>query len=143
MNGARAASASSISAATASSTVAARTASRSPAGESSTLRVVRSMSWTPSASSRVETAPESAGSLIPIAAAASRKCRCSATAAKARSCDRLGCLAADLPDCFGRMPCFPWATDRHLRSSLPSVAISLINALCAKVDLVQPSGNLP
>ncbi len=61
MNGARTASASSISAATASSTAPARTASRSPAGESSTLRVVRSMSWTPSASSRVETAPESAG----------------------------------------------------------------------------------
>ncbi|CAM5694859.1 hypothetical protein SGLAM104S_10482 [Streptomyces glaucescens] len=75
--------------ATASSTALARTASRSPAGESSTLRVVRSRRDT-QCLLQAETAPESAGWLMPIAAAASRKWRCSATAAKARSWERLG-----------------------------------------------------
>lgn len=90
VNGARAASASSIRSPTASRTVLARAATRSPAGDSSTLRVVRSSSCTPKVSSSAETDPDSAGWLIPISAAASRKCRCSATATNARSWARLG-----------------------------------------------------
>jgi hypothetical protein len=55
-----------------------------------TLRVVRSTSWAPSPSSSAATAPDSAGWLMPIAEAASRKCRCSATAANALSWETVG-----------------------------------------------------
>ncbi len=55
-----------------------------------TRRVVRSTSCAPSDSSSAATAPESAGWLVPVAAAASRKCRCSATATKALSCATVG-----------------------------------------------------
>ena len=94
VKGARTASASSISAPRRGQHPAPGPRAARPAGESSTLRVVRSMSWTPRASSSAATAPERAGWLMPMAAAASRKCRCSATAAKARSCARLGVRGA-------------------------------------------------
>lgn len=50
-----------------------------------TFRVVRSTNCAPSVSSSAATAPESAGWLVPIAAAASLKWRCSTTATKALS----------------------------------------------------------
>ncbi len=55
-----------------------------------TFRVVRSTSCAPSVSSSAATAPDSAGWLVPPAAAASRKCRCSATARKAFSWAMVG-----------------------------------------------------
>lgn len=55
-----------------------------------TLRVVRSTSCAPSDSSSAATAPDRAGWLVPVAAAASRKCRCSATARKALSWATVG-----------------------------------------------------
>lgn len=55
-----------------------------------TFRVVRSTNWAPSASSSAANAPERAGWLVPMALAAALKCRCSATATKARSWATLG-----------------------------------------------------